>query len=357
MAVRFLQTPSGRSEIVFGAQIEELSRRIAGRRAAVIVDATVHDLVGDRMPDIPTLRVGPGEASKTLAEADRVWSWLLAEELDRDSVLIGVGGGAACDLAGFVAATFLRGVELILAPTTLLAQVDAAIGGKNAVNVEGYKNVVGTFLQPSLVLCDPTLLSTLPEDEIANGLAEIIKAGALGDLELLALLEGRADDLLALAPDPLDVVIARSVAVKATLVEADERERGPRRLLNLGHTVGHAVERVARWPHGRSVAVGLVAAARLSRELGRLSVAEVDRLERLVARLGLPTEIPGELDAASLIASLRRDKKRADDELLFVVLDGLGAASVLPLPLRKLEKVLARRGTYRSGSAGGPPER
>ena len=280
----------------------------------------------------------PGEGSKSLKTARELFERLVAIECDRDTVLVGIGGGVVCDLTGFVAATYLRGVRCGFVPTTLLAQVDAAIGGKNGVNLDRYKNLVGTIVQPRFVLVDPSLLRTLPVEELRGGLAEVVKAGAIRDVKLFEQLERRGANLLAATPAVLAGPVEQAVHVKAAIVTEDERETGVRRLLNFGHTFGHALERATDLSHGEAVSVGMVVAARLSVARGRLAAEEAERLERLLSVLGLPTRAPA--DAETLMDAMRRDKKRAGDDIRFVLLDAIGEAVVERIPLAELAETV-----------------
>lgn len=254
-----------------------------------------------------------GEAAKSTAGLERVWRALREQGADRDTPALVLGGGAAGDVGGMAAATFKRGIPLALFPTTLLAQVDAAIGGKNAIDLDGLKNVVGTFHPPVLVGVDPLCLLTLPQREWRSGWAEVVKAGLIGDPELLDLCEGHADALHAGRLDVVEEAIERAIRVKVAVVDEDPREGDRRRVLNLGHTLGHALEAVGegRWTHGEAIAMGLVAEARLGERIGITEAGVADRIEGVLAALGLPTGPGPDLVTADLLDALRHDKKRA----------------------------------------------
>ncbi|OUN00874.1 MAG: 3-dehydroquinate synthase [Firmicutes bacterium ZCTH02-B6] len=272
-----------------------------------------------------------GEEHKTLASAERIYRAAVAARLERRDFFVALGGGVVGDAAGFAAATYLRGVDVVQVPTTLLAQVDASVGGKVGVNLAEGKNLVGAFHQPRLVVADVAVLATLPQRELVAGLAEVIKYGAIADPHLLAFLEDRLDDIVQRRLPVLARVVARSCEIKARVVAADEREtRGVREVLNFGHTIGHAIEALTgyrRYLHGEAVAIGMVSAALLAQRMGRLAGTEVERLIRLLRRAGLPTT-PPPLDETALLAVLQRDKKVRDGRLRFVLLDGLGQAFV-----------------------------
>lgn len=331
---------TGHSSIHVGARLEDIPAALPLDRTVIVTDPVVRKALGERFPPCPVVEIGTGETAKTLDTLLAVYRRFIGLGLDRDSFVLAVGGGVVCDLAGFAAATYLRGVRFGFAPTTLLAQVDASVGGKNGVNIDGYKNMVGLFAQPEAVWCDPTVLASLPAREIGCGMAEIIKHGAIADIGLIERLEAAREAALALDPDVMADLVYRSVEIKAAVVSRDERESGERRKLNFGHTFGHAVEKVTGAPHGEAVARGMALAARLSCRLGSLADADARRLIALIAAYGLPTGIAG--DPEALIDALAKDKKRAGDRVHFVLLEALGRAVVQPIPLAVLEKEFHR---------------
>jgi 3-dehydroquinate synthase len=277
------------------------------------------------------IEVAEGEAAKALDRAGALWDAFLGAGLDRGSAVVAVGGGVVGDLAGFAAATYMRGIAFVQAPTTLLAQVDASVGGKVAVNHPRAKNLIGAFHQPRLVIIDPAVLSTLPEREYRSGLAEVIKTGAALDAELFTTLEASVPAIQARDPELLERVIATCCAEKATIVEQDEREEsGLRMVLNYGHTVGHALEALGgyqTWRHGEAVAVGMVVAARLAQRLDLVEPSIVERQIALLEAVGLPTRFEAPAPRAVWDA-LARDKKARDGRVPFVLLKALGRAEV-----------------------------
>jgi 3-dehydroquinate synthase len=281
--------------------------------------------------------VPAGERGKTLDAAAALWNAFSQVPLTRSDAVVAVGGGATTDLAGFAAATWLRGVRIVHVPTTLLGMVDAAVGGKTAINTAAGKNLVGAFHPPAGVLVDLEVLSTLPVAEWVNGLAEVVKAGFVADPVILDVLEKD----LAAARQPggpgTRELVERSIQMKADVVGADLRETGPREVLNYGHTLGHAIERVERfrWPHGHAVSVGLVFAAALGRADGRLDDATADRHRTVLEALGLPTTYPAGA-WPELLEAMRVDKKARADRLRFVVLDGLARPGILEAPEQSL---------------------
>lgn len=276
------------------------------------------------------LIVPDGEDAKTWATAETVIGGLIGCGLKRSGAVVAFGGGAVGDLAGFTASVYLRGVRLIQFPTTLLSMVDSSIGGKTAVNHPGGKNLIGAFHQPSAVVIDPELLETLPVREIASGLAEAVKYGVIGDQQLFTYIEENAERLLSKDVKFLTHVIKASVAIKAGYVEKDERDdKGIRASLNLGHTLGHAVERLKspEMRHGEVVSIGMVYATRLAAERKLMARKDAARLVHSLAMLGLPTEVP-KLPADKLIALMRRDKKNTGEGIRFILPRGIGVEPV-----------------------------
>jgi 3-dehydroquinate synthase len=271
-----------------------------------------------------------GEAHKTLSNAARVLDVLIANRFARDCAVLALGGGVVGDLAGFAAACYQRGVSFVQVPTTLLAQVDSAVGGKTAVNHPGGKNLIGAFHQPQLVVSDTSTLSTLPGRELRAGLAEVIKYGLICDAALFAWVEAHLERLLAKEPQALAHIIRRSCEIKAAIVGRDEREHGERALLNLGHTFGHAAEAATlyrEWLHGEAVGAGLVMAAVMSHECGLLAAQDAARVRRLVELAGLPAQIPS-VTPAAMLEHMRIDKKVLDGRLRLVLLRRIGEAFV-----------------------------
>jgi 3-dehydroquinate synthase len=282
--------------------------------------------------------VPDGDRTKRLEVAARLYRRLLALGADRGTALVALGGGMVGDLAGFTAATFLRGVPFVQVPTTLLAMVDASVGGKVGVNLPQGKNLVGAFHQPRLVWIDVATLRSLPRRELAAGFAEMVKAAALWDAAFFARLEREAEALAALDARQLVPALRRAIAIKAEIVSLDEREAGPRMLLNLGHTLGHAIERLTgyrRVLHGEAVAIGMAYAARRSEELGLAPPGTASRLEALLRRFGLPTELPV-FSRGAYLAALGVDKKKRDGRIRYVVLRGIGRAETLPLSAARI---------------------
>ncbi len=300
-------------------------------RAFLITDSNVGPLfasaaeraLGQADYPVETFTIRAGETEKNLAAVEGVYDWLIGCRAERQDFIVCLGGGVVTDLAGFVAATYLRGVKFIHVPTSLLGMVDAAVGGKTGVDLPGAKNMVGAFAQPSAVVIDPGVLEKLPERELRSGWAEVVKHGLILDSHLL-------DDLEAVAGDPSAMqsaeLIGRSVAIKASVVSDDEREADRRTLLNYGHTIGHALEAVtgySQYLHGEAVAVGMHAAGRLSHSLGLLTPDELERQQSILTRCGLPDAAP-DVELDRVLAATLHDKKVASGRIKWVLLNGLG---------------------------------
>ncbi len=330
---------AGSSQILVGASIDSLKATIGRRRAIVITDTTVARLYRDRLPAYPMITIGQGEKIKTLETVADIYRSLVELEADRSTFLIGVGGGIVCDIAGFVASTYMRGTGFGFVSTTLLSQVDASVGGKNGVNFGGYKNMIGTFNQPEFVICDMGLLKTLPVREVLCGFAEIIKHGAIASAAMLDFLETHRDGALDLDAAIIAHLVYRSVEIKAGVVTRDERERGERRKLNFGHTFGHALEKLTGMPHGEAVGIGMVLAAHMSVLRGLLPLDDARRLERIIRQYGLPVRPPVAMDA--MLEAMKKDKKREGRRIHFVFLDAMGSACVQELDVGDLSRLAA----------------
>src|SRR5437773_998913 len=304
-----------------GARLKSLG---VGSRAALVSAAGILSAHGKTVTEslekvgftVTTLEVPDGEAAKTLGVAERCWNALLEAGLDRTSTVLALGGGAVGDVAGFVAATYMRGVNFVQLPTTVLAQVDASIGGKTAIDHPRAKNLIGAFHQPRLVLSDPATLLTLPPREFKSGLAEIVKHGIVLDAAYFDDVAASARALLDRDPATLERIIGGSCRLKARVIERDEQEADLRAVLNYGHTIGHALEAASgyeRWTHGEAVSLGMVAEARLARQLRLADASTVERQERLLTAVGLPTRAEG-IDVDGVLTAMRRDKKSRDGD-------------------------------------------
>jgi 3-dehydroquinate synthase len=290
-----------------------------------------------------TILFDDAETAKALGSVERVCRQLVRAGADRESVIVALGGGVVGDLAGFVASTFMRGVRLVHVPTTLMAQVDSAVGGKTGVNLPEGKNLIGSFYQPRLVISDPQLLATLPERKFRSGLYEVIKYGVIADRALFGFLEKSLDSVLDQKPSPLELVISRCVAAKAEVVRQDEREAGVRQILNFGHTLGHALEAVTgyeKFMHGEAVAWGMLAATMMAMALHHMTESDAARIVRLIGRVGSLPELGG-LENQKILRAMKMDKKSRNGHLRWVLPRRIGNADWgLDVPEALLRKAL-----------------
>jgi 3-dehydroquinate synthase len=320
--------PSGLAVLV-DEHVAAVSPRVAPLLAALSA----------RSSRVQTFRLPRGEAAKNLAAVERTCQWLADSGFDRGSVILGIGGGAATDHAGFVAAIYLRGVAFALCPTTLLAAVDASVGGKTGVDIPAGKNLVGAFHQPRVVIADLGFLGTLPKREVAAGMAEVVKAGLIADAALFAKLETKAGT--ALAADELPAAVAAAVRVKIDVVSEDEREHGRRAILNFGHTLGHAIEAASGYEllHGEAVSLGMVAALELGEARGMTTPGLAARARVLLGNLGLPVDYRAQVTPA-VVDRIEVDKKRRSDKVRFVFVPRPGQAELEDIGLADLQKQL-----------------
>lgn len=332
---------SGRSRILIGETLDHLGRYLPKGRIVLITDENVRRLYGHRFPEGEVITIGYGEKHKTLETLAAIYDRLIVAEADRSTFIVGIGGGIVGDVTGFAASTYMRGLRFGFVATTLLAQVDATVGGKNGVNFKGYKNMVGVFNQPEFVLIDIGMLKTLPAAEIACGLAEIVKHACIADGAYFDDIESQCAAIAVLDETVLRRLVRRSVEIKAGVVNQDEREAGERRKLNFGHTLGHAFEKTLGISHGAAVSAGMVLAAELSVHRGLLAREEKARIVALLDRLNLPTAL--DFDRAAVFAALQKDKKRQQTQIHFVLLKALGQAVVESISIETLGQWLMAR--------------
>lgn len=314
------------SVILVGEAIGNVHKYLPLDGVFVITDEKVKQLYGKHLKAYPSFTVGQGEAHKTLQTVEQIYRWLLENNADRSSFILAVGGGLVCDVAGYVASTFMRGVRFGFVSTTLLSQVDASVGGKNGVNLDGFKNIIGTFNQPEFVICDPEMLQTLDKRDYISGLAEVVKHTLIADAEMFSFIENNVDRLIRRDAEAINTVVENSVRIKAKVVSMDEREKGERRKLNLGHTWGHAVETLTHLPHGEAVSIGLVFSAKLSVLKGLMTQEQCTRTINLLNRLGLPTT--AEFDRQTAFGYMLKDKKKEKATIHFILMNGIGNATV-----------------------------
>lgn len=329
-----------RSEICVGSLADNLERLLPEGRVVVITDANIDRLYHPVVERFEHIIIGNGETNKTLQTVENIYRQLMDMGADRSTFLLGIGGGIVTDVTGFVAATYMRGLDFGFVSTTLLGAVDASVGGKNGVNVAQYKNMVGTFLQPRFVIADIAMLRTLPAREWRAGLAEVVKAAVIGDRELFELLEQSADTLRN-TPELLHDAVVRAIRLKADIVERDEREGGIRRVLNLGHTLGHAIEKATqRYNHGEAVAIGLSMIAEVAVREGMMSAEDAHRIDNLLERLGFV--LRSDIATNELFREVRYDKKRQGDTIRVVLPETIGKCRIETMSLEDFGRMLLK---------------
>ena len=321
-----INTHGSRSEILVGENWESVTGLLPERGAVIITDDNVRYLYGHRFPEVPVLSVPPGEGSKKLEVIEHLAEKLLETGIDRTGFILAIGGGVVSDLAGFLSSIYMRGIRCGYVSTSLLSQVDASTGGKNGVNLGGAKNILGNIRQPEFVICDPAMLLTLPDQEYLSGLAELIKTAVIGDKELFDLIDRNYVEILGRNCDLLAVLVAKSVSFKASVVSEDEKETGLRRILNFGHTYGHAVEMHKSVKHGFAVASGMELATDFSFEKGLIRTCEKERITNLLNKFGLLEKhnIPDD----QIDQLILHDKKKTGTDVHFVFTEGIGKAIV-----------------------------
>ncbi len=333
------------SKILIGEKWESVGEMLPESNVAIITDTNVQRIYGDRFPDFPVFAVKPGEVSKKIEVIESLAERLLDAEIDRSGFILGLGGGVVCDVAGFLASIYMRSIRCAYVSSTLLSQVDASVGGKNGVNLGSTKNLLGCIRQPEFVICDPSMLQTLPEEEYLSGLAELIKTAIIGDEKLFRFIEGNHEDIIKRDPDLLSSLISMAVNFKASVVSADEKESGQRRILNFGHTYGHAIELYKSYRHGYAVASGMEIATEFSLARGYISKNECDRIMNLLKsfRLLRRHDIPDN----QITQLLMHDKKKSGNDLWFVFTEGIGKAVAEKIPVSQVVEFFVKSHTAR----------
>jgi len=316
MKIITIKAESKSSRILIGESLSNVANYIGDRHAIILTDPNILKYYKNQLPqNIP----------------------IIAYEADRSSFLLAVGGGIVCDVGGFAASVYMRGIPFGFVSTTLLSQVDASVGGKNGVNYKGFKNMVGVFNQPEFVICDTKMLNTLEKDEVHSGFAEIIKAGAIKDISLFNYCRDHAQAALANNEKVINHLVYESVKIKANVVKTDEREKGERRLLNFGHTFAHSIEKMSTTLHGNAVSIGMVLAARVSQQLGMISEQDTVTIASVLSSYGLP--IRSEVPVQQLFEAMKQDKKREGNAIHLVLLDKIGKAVTRKIPYNELQKI------------------
>ena len=315
-----------RSSIYVGERLKNLKNYLPASQTIIITDENIKKYYQKEFPDVPIITIGIGEGIKTLATIETILKKLMHYSCDRSSFIVGIGGGIVCDIVGFAASVFLRGVNFGFVSTSLLSQVDASVGGKNGVNLDSYKNMVGVFNQPEFVICDLDLLNTLPKKEISNGLAEIVKHSLILDKDMFNFIEANSQKALSLDYETIFRLVADSVKIKSQVVQQDEKESHVRKKLNFGHTIGHAIEKIEKKGHGQAVAMGMLAAAKFSQAKQLINHEEVSRISSVLRDLNLPTKF--DYNAETIISAVSKDKKKQGNYLFYVFLEQIGKAGV-----------------------------
>lgn len=329
---------TAQSRVYIGNTVELLAQLLPQKHVIVISDSNIDRTHHNLIAPYEYILIGQGEQAKSLVTLEDIYRQLIELGADRTTFILGIGGGIVTDIAGFVASTYMRGVEFGFVTTTLLGSVDASVGGKNGVNVGGFKNMVGTFSQPKFVICDVSLLHTLSDREFRAGLGEVIKTAILGDKELFAKLEQSSFDELRQNEELLSEIISRSIKVKASIVAEDEREGGLRRVLNLGHTLAHAIEKcTSKFSHGEAVAIGLFHVTNSALAHNMIATSEAKRIFSLIEKYGFETTLP--VDHKQLLDAIKSDKKRSGNAMHIVFPTAIGAVEDRLIPLEELTTI------------------
>lgn len=326
------------SRVIIGERLRNLEHYLPDTKIVIITDENVAHYYKKDFPPFRVIEIGLGEKIKTIETLNYIFEKFIEYEVDRSSFIVGIGGGIVCDITGMAASIFMRGLKFGFVSTTLLSQVDASAGGKNGVNFKGYKNMIGTFSQPEFVICDNELLKTLEEKEFIAGFAEIVKAGAIRDENIISYLENNYEKALNKDADVINKLVYDSIIIKAKVVESDEKEKGERRILNFGHTFAHSFEKLTGILHGEAVSAGMVLASKLSTKLNLIQEKDFLRVRKLLENLKLPTAV--NLEMAEIFKIMKQDKKREGDTLHLVLLKNIGNAIIKQVSLKQLEEMI-----------------
>jgi len=329
-----INTPGFRSEILVGEKWDSISGLLPAKNSVIITDNNVNHLFGSRFPKVPVFSIVPGEESKRLEVIESLADQLLETGIDRSGFVLAIGGGVVCDIAGFLASVYMRGIRCGYVSSTLLSQVDASIGGKNGVNLGSTKNMLGTIRQPEFVICDPAMLQTLSDKEYLSGLAELIKTAIIGAKDLFDLIESNVDEIMDRNSDLLTRLVAESVRFKGHIVSEDEMETGLRRILNFGHTFGHAIELQKAVKHGFAVASGMELATQYSFEKRYIKSEDLVRIDNLLKRFNLLEK--HDLTDEQIEKLVLHDKKKTGTDINFVFIKGIGKAIIEKVPVNEV---------------------
>ncbi len=333
-----IQGITGDSSIYIDERLQNVNKYLPDSKTIIITDTNVKSHYLSEFPDFPVITIPTGESIKTLATVESIYRQLIDLACDRQTFILAIGGGIVCDIAGFVAATFQRGLRFGFVSTSLLSQVDASVGGKNGVNFDSYKNMVGVFMQPEFVICDINMLNTLPKQEVANGFAEIVKHALINDFSMFEYIEKNKAKAINLDHQVITKLVTDSIRIKSNVVQKDEKEAGERRKLNFGHTIGHAIEKIAQPGHGHAVALGIVAAAEFSCKKQYITEQDQSRIISLLSDLNLP--VKHDFDVTEIVHALKADKKREGDFIYFVFLEQIGKSLIEKVSFAEIEDFL-----------------
>ncbi|MEP6713057.1 MAG: 3-dehydroquinate synthase [Ferruginibacter sp.] len=325
-------------DYLFDAPFSEIENHFAKEKIIIITDENIFAHHAAEFDGYKIIKIAAGEVNKNQQTIDKIINQLLQLQADKQTCIVGVGGGVATDMAGYAASIYKRGVKLALVPTSILAMVDAAIGGKNGVDVGLYKNMIGTVYQPDFILWDYNFLSSLPHAEWINGFAEIIKHACIKDAGLFSFLAANSLEAFKSGKSPVASLVEKNVRIKTAVVLKDEFETGERKILNFGHTLGHAIENIYTLPHGHAVSIGMAAACTISEEINNFYSDEKAQVIKLLLQYHLPVKM--EIDAGKIWEVLLLDKKREADNMPFIVLDKIGVAKIISIPLVQLKNLI-----------------
>lgn len=327
---------SAKTSCYFDGAFSQIGNLVEKERSVFITDQHIYEHHQKYFKNLKLIQIRAGEGYKIQSTVDQIIDQLIGFGADRQTTIVGIGGGVVTDIVGYVASIYMRGVPFGFVPTSILGMVDASIGGKNGIDVGHYKNMVGVIRQPEFIFYDVAFLQTLPQEEWVNGFAEVIKHAAIRDARLFRELEKNTITFYRKNRKSLSELVRKNVMIKSSIIQKDEFETGERKLLNFGHTLGHAVENVYNLPHGHAVSVGIKAACLISEEM--LNFKETARVTNLLQQYGLPIDVP--VDFAKVIEIMRMDKKKTRDIMHYVLLEKLGKAVIKPIPMNQLEKLL-----------------
>ena len=322
----------------FDADLSFLEELVPKEKAVIITDENIASLYTEKFKSWKVIAIKPGEENKQQSTVDHIISELIKLQADRETFILGIGGGVITDIAGYTASVYMRGVRFAFAPTSILAMVDAAVGGKNGVDVGLYKNLVGVIKHPEFLLYDYSFLKTLPREEWINGFAEIIKHGCIKDADMFSMLENNSLEDFQNSPEKIAELIKRNVEIKYNVVAGDEFEKGERKLLNFGHTLGHAIENFYKIPHGNAISIGMVAACKISETMNGFSPTDSQRVIDLLKKYELPVDL--KFNNEEIWKALLMDKKKSGDSMNFILLNKIGDAIIKPIQLQQLKILL-----------------